>query len=109
MGSKPQRQNQHVRRLNMKIKKFKAKGSRGLLGLAKDLRPVVSMWCVRGASASLNEGLLWSRVSCWLARLRAYSANACALLLLEDLYKRSIFFIVLQPKNTQHQNKCICL
>ena len=26
MGSKLQRQNQHVRRLNMKIKKFKSKG-----------------------------------------------------------------------------------
>ncbi len=35
-GSKSQRQNQHVRRLNMKIKKFKAKG-KNTEGLEKEL------------------------------------------------------------------------
>ena len=35
-GSKSQRQNQHVRRLNMKIKKFKAKG-KDVTGLEKEL------------------------------------------------------------------------
>ena len=36
MGTKAQRQNQHVRRLNMKIKKFKAKG-KDVTGLEKEL------------------------------------------------------------------------
>ena len=36
MGTKAQRQNQHVRRLNMKIKKFKAKG-KSTEGLEKEL------------------------------------------------------------------------
>ena len=36
MGSKLQRQNQHVRRLNMKIKKFKSKG-KDTAGLEKEL------------------------------------------------------------------------
>lgn len=35
-GSKSQRQNKHVRRLNMKIKKFKAKG-KDTTGLEKEL------------------------------------------------------------------------
>ena len=35
-GSKSQRQNQHVRRLNMKIKKFQAKG-KDTTGLEKEL------------------------------------------------------------------------
>ena len=35
-GSKSQRQNRHVRRLNMKIKKFKAKG-KNTEGLEKEL------------------------------------------------------------------------
>ncbi len=35
-GTKAQRQNQHVRRLNMKIKKFKAKG-KDTTGLEKEL------------------------------------------------------------------------
>ena len=35
-GSKPQRQNQHMRRLNMKIKRFKAKG-KDTTGLEKEL------------------------------------------------------------------------
>ncbi len=35
-GSKSQRQNQHVRRLNMKIKRFKAKG-KDVTGLEKEL------------------------------------------------------------------------
>lgn len=35
-GSKSQRQNQHVRRINMKIKKFKSKG-KDTSGLEKEL------------------------------------------------------------------------
>jgi hypothetical protein len=36
MGSKPQRQNQHIKRLEAKIKKFKKKG-RSVEGLEKEL------------------------------------------------------------------------
>ncbi len=36
MGSKAQRQNQHVKRLERKIKKFKAKG-KDITGLEKEL------------------------------------------------------------------------
>tara|TARA_B100000131_G_scaffold168602_1_gene162982 strand:+ start:7639 stop:7827 length:189 start_codon:yes stop_codon:yes gene_type:complete len=36
MGSKPQRQNQHVKRLERKIRKFKAKG-KSTVGLEKEL------------------------------------------------------------------------
>ncbi len=36
MGSKSQRQNQHVKRLERKIKKFKAKG-KSVTGLEKEL------------------------------------------------------------------------
>ena len=36
MGTKAQRQNKHVRRLSMKIKKFKEKG-KSIVGLEKEL------------------------------------------------------------------------